>query len=174
VFRGDDVSKVALAGLDCVASFTLVGNSILVRNYSIMLRKSGSKVRHATAQSSEEILGVLASTDLNIRKLDQVPKGFPEARISYSPVLLWLFLTSFSLLMWPQVPNVELNEMGPSFSLELRRDRLAAPDLWKSACFVPKQCVTHAPSFPFSISDIERYFHIGRRETFSHWTWRDT
>lgn len=55
VFRGDDVSKVALAGLDCVASFTLVGNSILVRNYSVMLRKSGSKVRTATAQHSTRV-----------------------------------------------------------------------------------------------------------------------
>jgi hypothetical protein len=48
VFRGDDVSRVSLAGLDCVASFTLVGKSVLVRNYSIQLRRSGSKVRDAT------------------------------------------------------------------------------------------------------------------------------
>ena len=36
-------------------------------------------------------------------------------------------------------PRVELEEMGPSLDLVLRRVRLAAPDLYRLACKTPKQ-----------------------------------
>ena len=36
-------------------------------------------------------------------------------------------------------PRVELEEMGPSLDLMLRRVRLAAPDLYRLACKTPKQ-----------------------------------
>lgn len=40
-----------------------------------------------------------------------------------------------------QVPNVLLEEMGPCFTLTLRRHQLAAPDLWRTACKQPREYV---------------------------------
>lgn len=51
MFRGEDVSKLALSGLDNVSSFTLIGESVLVRHYTIQLRKSGTKVKRDTRHS---------------------------------------------------------------------------------------------------------------------------
>lgn len=44
-FRVEDVSKVALAGIDAVTSFTALGtDSILLRNYHVQYKKSGGRV----------------------------------------------------------------------------------------------------------------------------------
>lgn len=39
------------------------------------------------------------------------------------------------------MPNVLLEEMGPCFTLTLRRHQLAAPDLWRTACKQPREYV---------------------------------
>ncbi|EKX41161.1 hypothetical protein GUITHDRAFT_112900 [Guillardia theta CCMP2712] len=38
-----------------------------------------------------------------------------------------------------RVPRVELEELGPSFNMELRREREASADIKRAACRVPKQ-----------------------------------
>lgn len=43
-FRVEDVSNIALSGVDCVSSFTAMGDSILVRNYHVRYKKSGNRV----------------------------------------------------------------------------------------------------------------------------------
>ncbi|KAL5457547.1 hypothetical protein EMCRGX_G034818 [Ephydatia muelleri] len=78
-FRGPDVTKVRLAGLDHVMSFSAVDGKIYLRTYQIQLKKSGSRT-----------------------------------------------------------PRVELEEMGPSLDLVMRRTKLASPELIKQACRQPK------------------------------------
>lgn len=42
-------------------------------------------------------------------------------------------------LSWDyQIPNVALEEMGPSFDLVIRRTSFAASDMWKAAIKKPK------------------------------------
>lgn len=80
-FRGTVVDQMNLAGLDHVISLTVgtTPNTILFRHYSIILKKSGSRV-----------------------------------------------------------PKVELEEVGPSIDLVLRRQRIGAEILRKTALMVPK------------------------------------
>lgn len=79
-FRVEDVNNVALAGIDYATVFTAMGESILVRNYHLRYKKSGSRT-----------------------------------------------------------PAVQLEEMGPCFTLTIRRHQLAAPDLWRTALKQPKE-----------------------------------
>ncbi|XP_048240328.1 ribosome production factor 2 homolog [Haliotis rufescens] len=78
-FRGPVVKNVRLAGLEHIISVTSADEKIYIRNYKVLLKKSGSRT-----------------------------------------------------------PRVELEEMGPSLNLSLRRSHLASPDLYKRALRVPR------------------------------------
>ncbi|XP_071803122.1 ribosome production factor 2 homolog [Asterias amurensis] len=78
-FRGPDVKKIRLAGLEHVISVTAVNGKVLVRNYRVQLKKSGSKT-----------------------------------------------------------PRVELDNIGPSLDMVLRRSHLASLDLYKQSMKKPK------------------------------------
>ncbi|XP_041354756.1 ribosome production factor 2 homolog [Gigantopelta aegis] len=77
-FRGPVVTNVRLAGVEHVISITTADGKIYIRNYRILLKKSGSRT-----------------------------------------------------------PRVELEEMGPSLNLAVRRVHLASDDLYKKALRVP-------------------------------------
>ncbi|BFZ24729.1 hypothetical protein BsWGS_27767 [Bradybaena similaris] len=77
-FRGENVNKVCLSGLEHVISIHAVNGKIYIRNYRVLLKKSGSRV-----------------------------------------------------------PRVELESMGPSLDLSMRRTRLASDDLFKRALKKP-------------------------------------
>lgn len=78
-FRGPVVSQVRLAGLEHVIMVTATEGKILIRNYRVLLKKSGSRT-----------------------------------------------------------PRIELEEIGPSLDLTLRRVKLASDDLYKRSLKQPK------------------------------------
>lgn len=78
-FRGPVVDQVRLAGMEHVIMITAQDGKIYLRNYKILLKKSGSRT-----------------------------------------------------------PRVELEEMGPSLDLLIRRTKLASDDLYKQSLKVPK------------------------------------
>ncbi|XP_069128652.1 ribosome production factor 2 homolog [Argopecten irradians] len=78
-FRGPVVSQLRLAGLEHVIQITALDGKILLRNYKIKMKKSGSKI-----------------------------------------------------------PRVELEDMGPSLDLVIRRTKLASDDLFKRSLRQPK------------------------------------
>lgn len=78
-FRGPVVEQVRLAGMEHVIMITAQDGKIYLRNYKILLKKSGSRT-----------------------------------------------------------PRVELEEMGPSLDLVIRRTKLASDDLYKQSLKVPK------------------------------------
>ncbi|XP_061176651.1 ribosome production factor 2 homolog [Saccostrea echinata] len=78
-FQGPVVSQVRLAGLEHVIMITAVEGQILLRNYRVLLKKSGSKT-----------------------------------------------------------PQIELEEIGPSLDLRMRRTKLASEDLYRRALKQPK------------------------------------
>ncbi|CAG5116098.1 unnamed protein product, partial [Candidula unifasciata] len=77
-FRGENVNKICLSGLEHVISIHAVNGKIYIRNYRVLLKKSGSRI-----------------------------------------------------------PRVELESMGPSLDLSMRRTRLASDDLFKRALKKP-------------------------------------
>lgn len=78
-FRGPVVEQIRLAGMEHVIMITAQDGKIYLRNYKILLKKSGSRT-----------------------------------------------------------PRVELEEMGPSLDLVIRRTKLASDDLYKQSLKVPK------------------------------------
>lgn len=78
-FRGPVVEQIRLAGMEHVIMITAQDGKIYLRNYKILLKKSGSRT-----------------------------------------------------------PRVELEEMGPSLDLLIRRTKLASDDLYKQSLKVPK------------------------------------
>ncbi|KAL3881946.1 hypothetical protein ACJMK2_028329 [Sinanodonta woodiana] len=78
-FRGTLVEQIRLAGLEHVLMITAIEGKIYLRNYRILMKKSGSRT-----------------------------------------------------------PRIELEEMGPSLDLSVRRTKLASDDLYKRALKVPK------------------------------------
>nr|XP_022292719.1 ribosome production factor 2 homolog [Crassostrea virginica] len=78
-FRGPVVSQVRLAGLEHVIMVTATGGKVLLRNYRVLLKKSGSRT-----------------------------------------------------------PRIELEEIGPSLDLVMRRTKLASEDLYKRSLKQPK------------------------------------
>jgi ribosome production factor 2 len=77
-FRGEELTKLSLGGVDHVISFTAAEGHVYFRAFQLSLKKSGSKT-----------------------------------------------------------PRVEVEEMGPSLDLVLRRSRLADDSLYKQACRKP-------------------------------------
>ncbi|KAL5010447.1 hypothetical protein ScPMuIL_012752 [Solemya velum] len=78
-FRGPVVTQIRLAGLEHVIMVNAIDGKIFIRNYKILLKKSGSRT-----------------------------------------------------------PRIELEEIGPSLDLVLRRTKVASDDLYKIALKVPK------------------------------------
>lgn len=56
-------------------------------------------------------------------------------------IILYVVINFFRILLkksGSQVPRIELEEMGPSLDLVMRRSHLASDDLMKQACKQPK------------------------------------
>uniref|UniRef100_A0A0B6ZM35 Ribosome production factor 2 homolog n=2 Tax=Arion vulgaris TaxID=1028688 RepID=A0A0B6ZM35_9EUPU len=99
-FRGENVNKVCLTGLEHVLSVHAVNGKIYIRNYRVLLKKSGSRT-----------------------------------------------------------PRVELEFMGPSLDLSMRRTRYASDDLFKRAL---KKPLTAKPKKKKNISRDDLGNKLGR------------
>ncbi|KAI8078980.1 ribosome production factor 2 [Gilbertella persicaria] len=75
------------------------------------------------------------SDAINLGGLEHVVSltATPDDRILFRTYLIQMKKSGL------KTPRVELEEMGPSYDLKIRRTTLPKPDLWKAACKVPKE-----------------------------------
>ncbi|KAH0508541.1 Ribosome production factor 2-like protein [Microtus ochrogaster] len=109
-FRGPTVSNVRLAGLEYVLHFTALNGKVYFRSYK------GPTVSNVRLAGLEYVLHFTA---LNGK----------------------VYFRSYKLLLKKsgcRTPRIELEEMGPSLDLVLRRTHLASDDLYKLSMKMPK------------------------------------